>query len=106
MDISFKKNNSGAGEQFLLQGRMDKARVKGMLFTDTGILGWHYVSIATCLMRPHLFYVCMFRRVKDHQHLLDELFTTFEEHLRSTSSARQVVAPGILSLSLLPRISR
>ena len=23
-----------------------------------GSLGWHYVSNATCLMRPHLYYVC------------------------------------------------
>ena len=64
-NICFKHTKSGAGEQFLPQDRMAKARVKGMFFTDTGILGWDYLSIATCLMRPHLFYVCMFR-ITDH----------------------------------------
>ena len=34
-----------------------------------GGLGRHYLSNATCLTRPRLFYVC-FRRVKEHHNLL------------------------------------
>ena len=32
-------------------------------------VGWHYLSNATCQIRPHLFYV-FFGRVKDHHNLL------------------------------------
>ena len=46
-------------------------------------LGWHYLSNATCLIRPHLF--CVFRRVKDH-HTLPE----YSPLLKNTC-VRQVV---------------
>ena len=32
-------------------------------------LGWHYLSNITCLIRPRVFYACVFRRVKDHHNL-------------------------------------
>ena len=34
-----------------------------------GVLGWHYSSNATCLIRSHLFYA-LFNSVKDHHTLL------------------------------------
>ena len=34
------------------------------------MFGWHYLSNATSLIRPRLFYVFLFDRVKDHHNLL------------------------------------
>ena len=51
-EISFKSTKPGAGEQLLLQDCMAKARVKGVVFTDTGIihmrhlLGWLETRLA------------------------------------------------------------
>ena len=53
--------------------------VEGEMFTPQNdrvyrikaiMIGWHYLSKAACLMRPHLLCVCVFRRVKDHRNLL------------------------------------
>ena len=55
-------------------------------------LGWHYLSNATCLMRPHL--CCVFRRDKDHRILLQFYSPLLKKAcLIQTSSVRQVVPP-------------
>ena len=36
---------------------------------DRAAFGWHYMSTATCLIRPHLFYA-LFRRAKDRDDML------------------------------------
>ena len=51
--------------------------------------GRHYLSNATCLMRPRLF-LCMFLSCQGSPYFAT-LFTTFEENPRWTSSVRQVV---------------
>ena len=40
----------------------------GPLTNHPSMLGWHYLSNATCLIRPHLF--CALFSVKDHHNLL------------------------------------
>ena len=58
-----------------------------------GLLGWHYWSNATCLMRPHLFsraFLSLIRIIE-----LAAVFATFEENLRYTSSVEQVVPPEL-----------
>ena len=42
---------SNQEESFKLQSRVQRA-------TDPWCVGWHYLSSATCLIRPRLLYVC------------------------------------------------
>ena len=42
-------------------------------------IGWHYLSNATCLMRPHLFYVCVCVALKDHHNLRDIFVSLLEK---------------------------
>ena len=53
-------------------------------------IGWHYLSSATCLMRPRVFYgiTCLIRLIE-----LAASFAAFEGHMCYTSSVRQVVPP-------------
>ena len=44
-------------------------------------LGWHYLSNATCLMRPHLLYV-LFTVVSRITIIFATFFAMFEENLR------------------------
>ena len=45
------------------------ARRRSALRARRERLGWHYLSHATCLIRPHLFYALCIVSVKDHRNL-------------------------------------
>ena len=59
-EICLQRTKSEAGEQLLLLDCRAKAHRKGALFfSQTSVwLGWHYLSNATCLIRPRLVYAC------------------------------------------------
>ena len=65
--------------------------------SDAGNVGWHYLSHAICLMRPHLF--CVFCRVKNHHDLLHDL------PLLKKTSVRQVAPPENSTVSERRRLS-
>ena len=52
--------------------------------------GWHYLSNATCLMRPHI----------SSCRGLSHVCYTFEERMYSTNSVRQVIPPECCLVSL------
>ena len=72
-----------AGQGRAGQGRAGQGTVWYSTLWHGTVLRWHYVSQATCLMRPRLFYA--FGRVKDHRNL-----PHYSAHLKKPC-VRQVV---------------
>ena len=64
-------------------------------FSSSSSSGWHYLSNATCLIRPQLFSLCIVYSVRDHHNLLHD-----SPRLKKTCT-RQVVLDKCFPLIII-----
>ena len=76
-----------------------KAKKTSNSYLKALMIGWHYLSKATCLIRPHVFYgiTCLIRLIE-----FAALFTTFEENRCKTRIGSKTQANQLLLTTPIP----